>query len=158
VSFEILASIAKPPVFKAANVDTDRGVTVTGLKPGSYLAVWTLTDLNGDTRTVETRFAEQLGSGPKATVSCRIAGAKRRLIACDVRFPQIPAPNGRVRVRITRAGTIVALGHGRVSKGNAKVTMRRLNTVTRGPWRITLVLSQPHKRPETVNLSPARVL
>jgi hypothetical protein len=36
--------------------------------------------------------------------------------------------------------------------------MRRLNTVTSGSWRITLVLSQPHKRPETVNLSPQRVV
>jgi len=30
--------------------------------------------------------------------------------------------------------------------------------VRQGRWRITLVLSRPHKRPETVNLSPRRVL
>jgi hypothetical protein len=63
-----------------------------------------------------------------------------------------------VKVRIARGGTVVALGHGRVRGGKAKVTMRRLNVVTRGAWRITLVLSRPHRRPETVNLSPRRVV
>jgi hypothetical protein len=53
---------------------------------------------------------------------------------------------------------VVALGHGRVRKGNATVSMRRLNVVTRGAWRITLVLSQRHKHPQTVNLSPKRVI
>ena len=52
---------------------------------------------------------------------------------------------------------IVALGHGRVRGGKASVTMRLLNAVSSGAWRVTLVLSQPHKRPQTVNLSPKRL-
>jgi hypothetical protein len=117
-----------------------------------------VTDENGDTRSVGTRFSEQHGSGPMATVACRVAGRLRRLIACHVRFPQLPAPNGTVRVRIARGGTVVALGHARVKSGRADVTMARLKAVRAGAWRVTLVLSRPHKRPETVNLSPAKLL
>jgi hypothetical protein len=144
-------------VFRARNVDTGQGVTVSGLVPGSYLAFWTLTDLNGDTRSVLTRFSEQKGSGPKATAGCRLTGKNRTLASCKVSFPQLPAPNGTVRVRITRGGAVVALGHGKVKNGRATVTMRRLNVARAGAWRITLVLSQPHKRPETVNLTPKKV-
>jgi hypothetical protein len=44
------------------NVDRKRGVPVSGLRPGSYDAIWKLTDVNGDTRVVSTRFVEALGS------------------------------------------------------------------------------------------------
>jgi hypothetical protein len=40
------------------NVDRKRGVAVRGLAPGSYEAVWKLTDVNGDIRVVVTRFIE----------------------------------------------------------------------------------------------------
>jgi hypothetical protein len=46
-------------VFSAANVDTARGVRVSGLRPGTYTATWTLIDTNGDTRTVVTDFIEE---------------------------------------------------------------------------------------------------
>jgi hypothetical protein len=157
ISLQILTANGVTTVFKAANVATATGVTVTGLTPGSYLALWTLTDQNGDTRSVGTRFTEQLSSGPKAKVGCRPAGARHRLVACNVTFPELPSPHGTVRVRITRGGVIVALGHGRVRNGKAAVKMRRLNAVRRGAWRVTLVLSQPHKRPQTVTLRPKRL-
>jgi hypothetical protein len=158
ISLTIVSARTGRAVFRARNVDTQSGVTVSGLVPGSYLAFWTLTDLNGDTRSALTRFSEQQGSGPKATVGCRLAGRNRTQISCDVAFPQLPAPNGTVRLRITRGGAVVALGHGKVKNGRATVTMRRLNVVRSGGWRITLVLSQPHMRPETVNLTPKRVV
>jgi hypothetical protein len=47
------------PVFRAANVNTTRGVSVSGLTRGTFSAKWVLTDANGDTRTVMTRFVEQ---------------------------------------------------------------------------------------------------
>jgi hypothetical protein len=47
------------PVFTSVNVDTPNGVAVSALPPGTYKATWTLTDANGDTRTVTTRFVEQ---------------------------------------------------------------------------------------------------
>jgi hypothetical protein len=46
-------------VFAARNVNTKGGVRVSGLKPGTYTATWTLTDANGDTRTVQTQFIEE---------------------------------------------------------------------------------------------------
>jgi hypothetical protein len=46
-------------VFSARNVNTKGGVRVSGLKPGTYTATWTLTDANGDTRTVLTQFIEE---------------------------------------------------------------------------------------------------
>jgi hypothetical protein len=157
IGLVIVSARSGKAVFRARNVDTGKGVTVSGLVPGSYLAFWTLTDLNGDTRSVLTRFSEQRGSGPKATVGCRLTGKNRTLASCKVGFPQLPAPNGTVRVRITRGGAVVALGHGKVKNGRATVTMRRLNFARTGAWRITLVLSQPHKRAETVNLTPKKV-
>ncbi len=45
--------------FRAANVNTARGVPVPALAPGAYSAKWVLTDASGDTRTVLTRFVEQ---------------------------------------------------------------------------------------------------
>ena len=46
---------------KLANVDTKKGVKIKPLAPGSYTAVWTVTNRNGDTRTVTTRFIEAAG-------------------------------------------------------------------------------------------------
>lgn len=46
-------------MFSARNVNTNDGVRVSGLGRGTYTATWTLTDANGDTRTVVTQFFEQ---------------------------------------------------------------------------------------------------
>ena len=46
-------------VFSARNVNTSHGVRVAGLSAGSYEAIWTVSDANGDTRTVVTRFTER---------------------------------------------------------------------------------------------------
>jgi len=46
-------------VFSAPNVNTKNGVKVSGLRRGTYTAIWTLIDANGDTRTVVTQFIEE---------------------------------------------------------------------------------------------------
>jgi hypothetical protein len=46
-------------VFRAANVDTPRGVNVPALAPGPYVATWVLRDAAGDTRTLTTRFVDE---------------------------------------------------------------------------------------------------
>jgi len=43
-------------VFRASNVNTATGATVRDLAPAAYRATWILTDANGDTRTIRTRF------------------------------------------------------------------------------------------------------
>jgi hypothetical protein len=58
VSLKIVRASGKN-VFRAANVDTRRGVEVRGLEGGNYTATWTVYSRDGDTRTVNTRFVEQ---------------------------------------------------------------------------------------------------
>jgi hypothetical protein len=59
VSVTITAvSSPKTVAFRSANVDTARGVPVRALPAGVYAAKWVVRDINGDTRTVHTRFVE----------------------------------------------------------------------------------------------------
>ena len=59
IALTIRAAGGRRAVFRAADVDTVRGVPVRGLSTGAYIATWVLHDSNGDTRTVHTRFTEQ---------------------------------------------------------------------------------------------------
>jgi hypothetical protein len=56
VALTITPAGSKRAVFHAANVAGARGVSVGGLAAGLYDAKWVVLDLNGDTRTVMTRF------------------------------------------------------------------------------------------------------
>ncbi len=75
-SSHIAVSIARiaggAPVFTRRNVDTGEGVAVPALAPGSYRVTWTLSDANGDTRTITTRFVEQpAAQGPNGRTADR---------------------------------------------------------------------------------------
>lgn len=59
VSLSITAVGGSRPAFSTGNVNTFGGVPVSGLAAGVYIAKWVITDANGDTRTVRTRFVEQ---------------------------------------------------------------------------------------------------
>jgi hypothetical protein len=59
VALTIATAGSRHRVFHAANVDTPRGVNVSGLAPGPYVATWVLRDAAGDTRTVTTRFVDE---------------------------------------------------------------------------------------------------
>jgi hypothetical protein len=59
VSLTLRHQGSKRIAFHAANVATPGGRAVRGLRPGVYLATWIVRDLNGDTRTMLTRFVEQ---------------------------------------------------------------------------------------------------
>jgi hypothetical protein len=58
VSVTIRLASGGAAVFHAANVNTPGGVRVQALAAGTYSARWVVTDANGDTRTVMTRFVE----------------------------------------------------------------------------------------------------
>jgi hypothetical protein len=60
VALTITWAASRRTVFHAANVDTAGGVSVPALAPGEYTATWVLRDANGDTRTVTTRFVDEL--------------------------------------------------------------------------------------------------
>lgn len=59
ISLSLSPSGSRRVVFRAANVDSVRGVAVPALTPGPYQAKWTLRDAAGDTRTVVTRFVDE---------------------------------------------------------------------------------------------------
>lgn len=59
VTLTITRAGSSQAVFKSDNVNTLTGAPVTDLAPGVYAAKWVVTDVNGDTRTVRTRFVEQ---------------------------------------------------------------------------------------------------
>ena len=59
VSLTITPATGGHAMFRAANVNTAAGVPVTALAAGTYSARWAVTDANGDTRTVLTRFVEE---------------------------------------------------------------------------------------------------
>lgn len=58
VSLRITTANGRRVVFRAANVNTPRGVAVRALPRGVYRATWIMIDANRDTRTVRTRFVE----------------------------------------------------------------------------------------------------
>jgi hypothetical protein len=166
IALSIAKSSGGKPVLSARNVDTPNGVKVTKLKPGAYTATWTLVNLNGDTRTVTTRFIEQSGPpapGPKPVVKCVLLRSGK--IKCTVTFPghkpkpkhkkkkkgRGKTPDSTLRVSIKRGGQVIALGHGNVSsQGSATITLRELRHVSRGVYRVTLVLDQSGSAPVTL--------
>ena len=156
VSLSIRPSAGGRPVFRAVNVDIPSGIPAPALRPGPYTATWVLTDANGDIRLVQTRFIEQPGSrgGPQANAWCERLGQRRLLIHCIVTFNDATA-KGTLHVRLTRGGHTVAVGHASVRQGVAVLTMRQLRRVSRGAWRMTLVLSAPPRSPRTITVAPA---
>ena len=138
VGLSIARAAGGAPVFTAANVDTANGASVSHLTPGTYKATWTLSDANGDTRTVSTRFIEQSAlqgppgppgprgrrgrrgpAGPTPTVTCRLL--RHGVIQCTVTFRRARSTRGRLQVRIARGSKVVALGRGTVKHGTARI-------------------------------------
>jgi hypothetical protein len=157
-----------------SNADTPNGVTVSGLAPGNYTATWGISDANGDTRTVTTRFVEQSAlqgaqgpqgpQGPQgATGPTGPQGAqgpqgppgprpkvtcklvKHHKIQCTVTFPKNSTKHGIVRLAVSRGGKLVALGHANVNRGRATLTMRELRASSHGRWRVVVVFSRTTK-------------
>ena len=138
-------------VLRLRNVDTPRGASVPALVPDSYEALWTLTDFNGDTRLIVTRFIEArgaAGSGPRASVSCAHSGTRR--IRCIASFPGYSQIQGSVTMRLSRGGAVVGLGHAPLRRGEAAVLMSELVSAASGAWHATLVLSGPRIKPVTI--------
>jgi hypothetical protein len=59
VSLAIARRGSRHVLVRAADVQRAQGVSVAGLTPGVYTAVWTLTDPAGDTRTVTSDFIQE---------------------------------------------------------------------------------------------------
>ncbi len=95
------------PVFSSSNVDTATGVQVSGLEPNTYTATWTLSNANGDTRTVTTRFIEQPAlQGAQGSQGAQgqqgVQGATGATGAAGATGPQGPAaPKPTVSCKLT---------------------------------------------------------
>ncbi len=152
VSVKIVPASGAPAVFGADNVDTPDGVSVPALTPGKYLALWTLIDVNGDIRFAATRFIEAPGRvepGPRTNVTCKYVGSAHSQLGCKVTFPG-EQPRGKLRIRVTRGGLVVAIGQGVVRKGRARITMAVIQQPTSGRWHAVMVLSGSHIVPVTI--------
>jgi hypothetical protein len=147
VSLSIAPAAGGAAVYTIGNVDKTGGVSVTGLKRGGYIATWTITDANGDTRVDTTRFIEEVTTSPKVAkpkITCTASGGK---LKCGITFgkPTTGAKTitGSVTVSVSEGRFVVARGSGKVKKGKVTVSMRQLRHVTAGVIRLTVVLSQP---------------
>jgi hypothetical protein len=153
VSLTITPAGGGKPVFSSNNVDTANGVNVKALKPGIYKATWVVSNLNGDTRTVTTRFIEEDPSAshspaPAPKVAChQVTGRHdRKSIRCNVAFAKSAQASGLVRMRITRGSRVAALGSSRLHNGSTTLTMRELRSLNSGTWHITVVYSSGSRR------------
>jgi hypothetical protein len=122
-------------VFTNNNVDTANGASVTGLAAGTYAATWTLTDANGDTRTVTSRFVEEPGTqgpqgpqGPQGTT-----GAKGTTGATGPKGPQgprgkqgPPGPKPKISCKLEKHGKIVCkVSYSKTTRGKLQLEIAR---------------------------------
>lgn len=150
ISLQIL-TVKGRRVMSIRNVDTPQGVAVPALRPGSYDAIWTLTDLNGDTRVAFSRFIEETGKSgpaPRTRVTVQFTGAAD--ITGIVTFPGNRVFAGSLSISLTRGGSVVALGHTRFRGGRATIRLHELRRVMAGRWNATLVLTRRHFEPITI--------
>ena len=147
---------------------------MSALAPGNYTATWVISDANGDTRTVTTRFIEQSAlqgaqgpQGPQGPQGAQgpqgptgpqgpqgPAGPKPKVtcklvkhdkIQCTVTFPKHHSKHGIVRLAVSRGGKLIALGHATLTRGRATLTMRELRASSHGRWQVVVVFSRTTK-------------
>jgi hypothetical protein len=86
-------------------------------------------------------------AGPTPKIKCKLLAHSK--IKCTVTFPKARDTKGTLAAIITRDGRIVALGHARVARGRASLTMPELQAFKGGTWQMTLVLSRSRKAATT---------
>ena len=84
-------------------------------------------------------------------MTCKLE--KHNKIKCTVSFPKSGIRRDTLAAIITRGGRIVALGHARLSHGNATFTLAELRSWKRGSWQITLVVGASAKSAATQTLT-----
>lgn len=181
IALSIAKSEGGPPLFTASNVDTAAGTQVSGLEPATYTATWTISNANGDTRTVTTRFIEQpaLQGAQGSQGNAGQQGNSGAQGATGVQGPQGPAgpkptvsckltgkkhhkiqctvkfpttTHGAVQISVSRGAHLTAVGHGQLSRGATTITMRELRRLKAGAWTLTLVLSGAGQHPQSRTL------
>jgi hypothetical protein len=81
----------------------------------------------------------QSPSGTNATVSC--TPPRSGQVRCVMTLKGGSGLSGTVTMKITRGRLVVALGRGRVVRGQATLTMRVLHRVTAGQYTVAMVVT-----------------
>ena len=90
--------------------------------------------------SVNAAFAiGQSPAGTNATVSCSRPDPSR--VRCVMAVNGGSGLSGTVRMRITRRKLVIALGYGRVTRGEATLTMRVLHQMTSGQYTVAMALT-----------------
>ena len=81
----------------------------------------------------------QSPSGTNATVSCTRLDPGH--VRCVMTVKGGSGLSGTVRMRITRGKLVVAIGHGRVTRGEATLAMRVLHQMTPGQYTVAMIVT-----------------
>jgi hypothetical protein len=87
-------------------------------------------------------------SKTKAAVACKKRSAKR--IRCTMAIKGGAGISGLVAMRISRAGTVVARGNGKLRHGKATLTMHVLKPMTAGNYTVNMVITRATIRAKKV--------
>jgi hypothetical protein len=88
----------------------------------------------------KTSPGSQSPSKTTATVACK--RLRHNQIRCTMTIKGGAGISGTVAMRITRGKLVVALGHGRLRRGTATLTMRVLRRMTPGLYTVTMVVTR----------------
>ena len=88
--------------------------------------------------------AGQRPPGSNATVSCTRLDPGH--IRCAMAVKGGGGLSGTVTMRVTRGQLVLAVGHGRITRGQATLTMRVLHPMTPGHYTVAMVLTLSARR------------
>jgi hypothetical protein len=77
-------------------------------------------------------------SSPNAKVACTVIHTRH--IRCSMTIKGGSGLSGSVTMRVSRAGVLVAFGHGRVTDGRAALTMRILHKMPRAAYTVKMMI------------------
>ncbi len=80
ISLAITPAKRAKPAIVLNDVNTASGTPVTRLKPGSYEAIWTWRDFNGDSHTIATSFVEE----PANVSAVPVSAPAERTVRCSL--------------------------------------------------------------------------
>ena len=59
IALTIVSAKSRKPVLRRNDVNTASGTPITGLKPGTYDAIWAWHDFNGDVHAIVSSFIQE---------------------------------------------------------------------------------------------------
>jgi hypothetical protein len=89
-------------------------------------------------------------------VSCTLVQRRRPRLTCTVSFPAAAHDrSASLLVAVAHSRRVVALGHARLRRGTATVTMRPLRAPASGTVQVTLVVTRRGAAPRTLTVAGA---